>query len=276
MGVRDELLAVGDEAEQDDAEDGALGIGVDWDDALRGEGAQQWLAVTRQPPPVKRATMQTTHERRVRGCDSHSRGSKDEDETPTLPIYTLSMPNLLGTMQAVAYNASSRGQLAAHRLVDPALRAALSRLARRSAACDGPLRVCDFGAAGGANALEVARSVLSDLEELGEEDREVEYAFNDLPASDFNELFRTLHAASLPPRVHTSAIARSFYERCFPEGSLQLALSYITLHWMSEAPITSRLGPGAILPNESGVPEVSAILKRTGAANKTRGELLSK
>lgn len=167
----------------------------------------------------------------------------------------------LATMQAGAYNASSRGQLAAHSIAHPALRRALARLVRLSIPSSA-IRVCDFGAAGGANAVKVARIVHEELVGLGDCTRELDYAFNDLPASDFNELFRTLGTACLPRRILTSAVARSFYEPCFPAASVHLALSYITLHWLSAAPSSpaARLGPSAVLPNEKGV-LASALLE---------------
>ena len=150
-------------------------------------------------------------------------------------------------MQAGAYNASSVGQLAAHEITYPALQRALERVVQ----LPGPtLRLTDLGCAGGANALHVAQRVAKLLEELGEA-REVEYAFEDLPANDFNALFGTLKEARLPTGWYISAVGRSFYEPCFPAGSQHLALSYITVHWLSTP--ACDVGPGAVLPNERGV-----------------------
>jgi len=92
--------------------------------------------------------------------------------------------------------------------------------------------------------VSVARLVISEF--MGRRPGEaISYAFEDLPLNDWTVLAQTVSAAKLP--CFTSFVPRSFYEPLFPPASLSLSLSFITLHWLSEAP---RLSADAVLAME--------------------------
>mmetsp|Transcript_31982 Transcript_31982/g.67310 ORF Transcript_31982/g.67310 Transcript_31982/m.67310 type:complete len:344 (-) Transcript_31982:397-1428(-) len=161
------------------------------------------------------------------------------------------------TMASEAYNRTSAAQLRAHSLNSDALQAASARLSKR----EGVLRICDLGVAGGANAIHIMRRVAESLP-----GRVIEYALEALPQNDWNELVATLQSAELPGTVFPRFIARSFYEPLFPEGSLHLCLSYITLHWLSGRPTRPiQSGEGAVMANERGVNALTASAWREQA-----------
>ena len=146
---------------------------------------------------------------------------------------------MLGTL----YNETSSGQVSAHEIARPALLAAIERLAALQQRGE-PFVVADLGVAAGANAVSVARLVISEF--MGRRPGEaISYAFEDLPLNDWTVLAQTVSAAELP--CFTSFVPRSFYEPLFPPASLSLSLSFITLHWLSEAP---RLSADAVLAME--------------------------
>lgn len=62
-------------------------------------------------------------------------------------------------------------------------------------------------------------------------------SFEDLPSSDANELILCLdeHKESLFSKynAYPSVLGRSFYEKLYPSNSIDLSLSYITVHWLS-------------------------------------------
>ena len=72
--------------------------------------------------------------------------------------------------------------------------------------------------------------------------------FEDQPNNDFKSLFYLANGKEeLPvpcppltstPGVYFSAVGRSFFEQCFPRESVDVAMSYTALHWLSELPTT--------------------------------------
>ena len=97
------------------------------------------------------------------------------------------------------------------------------------------LRISDLGCAGGVNAIQLLRYIEKILHECNEL-RPIEYYFEDLPTSDFNELMKTIHNSKLSDQFFPRCIGKSFYEKLFPPNSIHLSLSYITLHWMQKCP----------------------------------------
>ena len=97
------------------------------------------------------------------------------------------------------------------------------------------LRISDLGSAGGVNAIQLLRYIEGILHECNEL-RPIEYYFEDLPTSDFNELMKTIHNSKLSDQFFPRCIGKSFYEKLFPPNSIHLSLSYITLHWMQKCP----------------------------------------
>lgn len=72
--------------------------------------------------------------------------------------------------------------------------------------------------------------------------------FEDQPNNDFKSLFYLANGKEeLPvpcppltstPGIYFHAVGRSFFEQCFPRGSVDVAMSYTALHWLSELPTT--------------------------------------
>ena len=143
------------------------------------------------------------------------------------------------TMDNQLYNRAATAQLYSHDITKPALTSCIARLLKAypPSSKEGlkSFRIADLGSAGGVNALLLLQYVKSVLHQHGEY-RPVEYYFEDLPTSDFNELIKTVHNTRLPEQFYPMYIGRSFYETLFPPGSIHLFLSYITLHWMNDCP----------------------------------------
>jgi hypothetical protein len=106
----------------------------------------------------------------------------------------------------------------------------------------GPLHYADFGCAVGANTLGFAKFVVETLKTRAElSDKDIVCHFADLPSNDFNTLFK-----QLPPFVGQgdgSAEERTWfadgvpgtqYGRLFPRSSLHVAITTLTLHYLSE------------------------------------------
>ena len=143
------------------------------------------------------------------------------------------------TMDNQLYNRAATAQLYSHDITKPALTSCIARVlnAYPPSSKKGlkAFRIADLGSAGGVNAILLLEYVKSVLHKHGEY-RPVEYYFEDLPTSDFNELIKTVHDAKLSEQFYPMYIGRSFYEKLFPPGSIHLFLSYITLHWMNNCP----------------------------------------
>ena len=145
------------------------------------------------------------------------------------------------TMDNELYNEAATAQLSAHDITKEALKASIARVLDSfpplNDSSSSILRIADLGSAGGVNAIRLLRDIEQMLLEKDEK-RPVEYYFEDLPTSDFNELIRTINESKLSDRFYTRCIGKSFYEKLFPPNSVHLFLSYITLHWMHDCPGT--------------------------------------
>eukprot|EP00405_Crypthecodinium_cohnii_P023586 CAMPEP_0206476816 /NCGR_PEP_ID=MMETSP0324_2-20121206/34962_1 /ASSEMBLY_ACC=CAM_ASM_000836 /TAXON_ID=2866 /ORGANISM="Crypthecodinium cohnii, Strain Seligo" /LENGTH=431 /DNA_ID=CAMNT_0053952561 /DNA_START=72 /DNA_END=1367 /DNA_ORIENTATION=- len=142
------------------------------------------------------------------------------------------------TMENELYNQASHNLQRAHAMTYESLRGILRRMHQRQD--EGVLRICDLGSAGGVNSVSLMRIILAELRGSLGEKRAISVAFEELPSSDFNTLIQavTQHQDTLwaPNNVSTAFVARSFYEPLFLKNTMDLALTYITLHWMREAP----------------------------------------
>ena len=149
------------------------------------------------------------------------------------------MDSQKATMDNKRYNSAATVQLCAHVLTMPALKDCIGRILQSHPAYGKSispiLRISDLGSAGGVNAIRL----LQYIEKLfldHNETRPVEYFFEDLPTSDFNELVGTIHKSNLSDQFHPMCVGKSFYEKLFPSNSIHLSLSYITLHWLRQCP----------------------------------------
>ena len=95
------------------------------------------------------------------------------------------------TMDNKLYNSAATAQLSSHEITKEALKRCIARVITyhppTNDYCSRSLRIADLGSAGGINAIRLLRYVEEILHEK-EEHRPVEYYFEDLPSSDFNEL----------------------------------------------------------------------------------------
>ena len=94
----------------------------------------------------------------------------------------------------------------------------------------------------------------------------VQVSFSDLPTSDFNELITTIASdEDLQSKIcGYNVVGGSFYAPVYPPSSVHLALSFVTLHWMREAPPDAGelLGGNNCLVHEVGVPPESVAAFR--------------
>ena len=142
------------------------------------------------------------------------------------------------TMDNALYNEAATGQLSSHEITKKALKESLTRVLKLDSGnkIQKPLRIADLGSAGGVNAIQLLRYVEGILHENGAHLRPIEYFFEELPTSDFNELIKTIHGSNLSDQFYPMVIGKSFYDKLFPASSVDLFLSYITLHWMKDIP----------------------------------------
>lgn len=112
--------------------------------------------------------------------------------------------------------------------------------------------VADLGCSSGPNTLifvsNVINAIANHSSKLGDQGGHVEVQFflNDLPGTDFNQLFRSLEqfkrsaemdgkGDTLPP-YYVSGVPDSYYTRLFPRRSVHLFHSSYCLHWRSQVP----------------------------------------
>ena len=149
-----------------------------------------------------------------------------------------SIKNKGATMNNKLYNEVATGQLSSHDITKKALKESLERFLKSTSGgkLQKPLRIADLGCAGGVNAIHLLRYVESILHENGQHLLPIEYYFEELPTSDFNELIRTIHSSNLSDQFYPMVIGKSFYEKLFPPSTIDVFLSYITLHWINDIP----------------------------------------
>eukprot|EP00253_Pinus_taeda_P028801 PITA_28801 len=111
--------------------------------------------------------------------------------------------------------------------------------------------IADLGCSSGPNALIPAENITKTLKakylSAGMAVPQCQVFFNDLPASDFNSLFRSLPSFSVnidhqneegvADRSYFAAgVPGSFYCRLFPDKALHFVHSSFSLHWLSQVP----------------------------------------
>ncbi|RCV16164.1 hypothetical protein SETIT_3G115900v2 [Setaria italica] len=122
------------------------------------------------------------------------------------------------------------------------------------------LAIADLGCATGPNALlmvsDAVEAVLAENSKGGGEAPPQLHVFlNDLPANDFNAVFRLLPSSPLASAgCLVSAWPGSFYGRLFPDASLDYVVSSSSLHFLSKAPsmATEHLNRGRVFVSASG------------------------
>ncbi|KAJ7521796.1 hypothetical protein O6H91_19G068300 [Diphasiastrum complanatum] len=142
-----------------------------------------------------------------------------------------------------SYARNSVTQAAAIGEVIHKFRAALRSLEFRD---ESVIRIADLGCSTGPNTLSVVSLVVNCLQENHPLDQ-VEYQvfFSDLPSNDFNTLFHMLpplldtatdQGSTATRAYHAAGVPGSFFRRQFPKESLHVAMSFLSLHWLSKVP----------------------------------------
>ncbi|XP_054813537.1 S-adenosyl-L-methionine:benzoic acid/salicylic acid carboxyl methyltransferase 1-like [Prosopis cineraria] len=111
------------------------------------------------------------------------------------------------------------------------------------------LAIADLGCSSGPNALFVTGELIQNVEklrrDLNHESPEYIIFLNDLPANDFNNIFKSLECfkQNLSRRViggidqcYITGVPGSFYGRILPTNSLDFVHSSNSLHWISQVP----------------------------------------
>jgi len=105
------------------------------------------------------------------------------------------------------------------------------------------MAIADLGCATGPNALlMVSDAVEAVLAENHHPPPQLHVFLNDLPANDFNAVFRLLPSSPLAATgccLVSAAWPGSFYGRVFPEASLDYVVSSSSLHFLSKVLIDS-------------------------------------
>jgi hypothetical protein len=117
----------------------------------------------------------------------------------------------------------------------------LERAARQVPIPEGtPLLIGDFGCAGGRNELEPLRIAIAAVRERAPA-VPVAVVHTDLPSNDFASLFQAVEQSADSylagqSAVYAYAAGRSLYGPVFPDASLTLGWTAITVHWLSAMP----------------------------------------
>uniref|UniRef100_A0A0E0A7E7 Uncharacterized protein n=1 Tax=Oryza glumipatula TaxID=40148 RepID=A0A0E0A7E7_9ORYZ len=111
--------------------------------------------------------------------------------------------------------------------------------------------IADLGCSSGPNTLRFVSEVINIItkcqNKLGQIDlMDLQFFLNDLPGNDFNHLFRTLetfkkanetnHEGEIVPAYYICGVPGSYYTRFFPQQTIHLFHSSISLHWLSQVP----------------------------------------
>jgi SAM-dependent methyltransferase len=104
-----------------------------------------------------------------------------------------------------------------------------------------PVTVLDLGSAEGRNAIRLTEAVVAGLR--WRTDQPIRTIYSDLASNDFNRLFVNLDEARRAGLgavgVYPSAVAGSFYGPLLPPGTVHLATSFNSIHWLDRLPAVS-------------------------------------
>jgi SAM dependent carboxyl methyltransferase len=106
---------------------------------------------------------------------------------------------------------------------------------------DQPIVIADYGASQGRNSLAPLRLAIGALRARAGPERPILVYQQDLPANDFNALFRLLDSdsdsyARSDPKVFPCAIGRSFYGAVLPPEHVNVGWSSYAVMWASRVP----------------------------------------
>ncbi|KAF0743947.1 hypothetical protein Ae201684_001587 [Aphanomyces euteiches] len=121
------------------------------------------------------------------------------------------------------------------------LKQAMTRFAK-NAAGKSRYTILDLGASQGRNSLQLVHHVIKHLDASlpSNASPDILVLHEDQPANDFATLLDTLISPAsyiyARPNIYTGVISKSFYEQVMPTAAVDIAVSYISAHWLSKTP----------------------------------------
>nr|QTZ19702.1 SABATH methyltransferase 4 [Bixa orellana] len=148
-----------------------------------------------------------------------------------------------------SYANNSRLQMAVLRKTRPFLEASIKDMFKNSdsnSALLTCLKVADLGCSSGPTASLVISEIVKIFYGICQQQHcklpEIQAFLNDLPANDFNAIFRSVPAfcdglkREMGADCYISGVPGSFYDGLFPSNTLQFIHSSYSLHWLSKVP----------------------------------------
>jgi hypothetical protein len=101
-----------------------------------------------------------------------------------------------------------------------------------------PVTLLDLGSSEGGNAVRLMATAVARLRQRTRQPLRTIYS--DLASNNFNQLFANLEearrASLFPAGVYASAVGGSFYGPLLPPGTVHLATSFNSIHWLDQLP----------------------------------------
>ena len=132
-------------------------------------------------------------------------------------------------------------------VADAVTRVLSQRAASGAAAANEPFTIADFGTADAGTSMPLMRAVVSQVRAAEGDGTPIVVAYEDQTNNDWNSVFRRVHGV-LPgadasylqgpdaANVFAVAVGTSFYQPCFPAGTVDVSFSATAMHWLSSVP----------------------------------------
>jgi hypothetical protein len=161
------------------------------------------------------------------------------------------------------YSKNSRSQLVMNQHALPQL---IRHLKKASKLATSGLRVCDFGCSTGLNSCLIFKAALEKLRE--DVSIPVYITHDDLPNNHWREFFQNAYEVNYMslPSIYMSIVGKTFHSQLFPDESLHLAYTAISIHWLS-APIECKDHIVCFLSKDQEALEQSRTLARKDLRN---------
>lgn len=107
-----------------------------------------------------------------------------------------------------------------------------------------PLVIADYGTADGGTSMPLMWDICEHVRSKCGDEPAIQVNYEDQPINDFKSLFMRLHGL-IPgtknflqafPNVFVTSNGTSFYQQCYPAGSVDLAFSATAMHWLTQKP----------------------------------------
>ncbi|KAH9087945.1 hypothetical protein LEN26_019721 [Aphanomyces euteiches] len=140
-----------------------------------------------------------------------------------------------------AYNKAAVCQMGLVDYTTDLLKQTMTRFAK-NAAGKSRYTILDLGASQGRNSLQLVHHVIKHLDASlpSNASPDILVLHEDQPSNDFATLLDTLISPAshiyARPNIYTGVISKSFYEQVMPTAAVDIAVSYISAHWLSKTP----------------------------------------